>query len=302
MLIYLSTNNHKREPNVSSGTYWLPSFFSFFLAYFVIHNIVHPWPRIECPKDMTIDLSPGKRTIEVNIPQPATNVDYTSHVEAEPSWAKKLRAELGPIRMVISFRARNPVTEYTAICSFVLEVRGTRLHRPFEIVCVCVFVILFLYFMAPTQIEKPLRWRTALTMSTSASVRWNRTPTHRGLSRFSATILPWRTSSNPKYVLLCFSFSFLLLRYKHFDLYVYVQLFHMHYRSIIFQGKRENMKGNSWIQFVYVFFLLIQEPNSLFALGEHVVTYTASDAAGNSARCQFTVNVLRRSLLFFKLL
>ena len=124
MLIYLSTNNHKREPNVSSGTYWLPSFFSFFLAYFVIHNIVHPWPRIECPKDMTIDLSPGKRTIEVNIPQPATNVDYTSHVEAEPSWAKKLRAELGPIRMVISFRARNPVTEYTAICSFVLEVRG----------------------------------------------------------------------------------------------------------------------------------------------------------------------------------
>jgi hypothetical protein len=73
---------------------------------------------------MTIDLSPGKRTIEVFIPQPATNVDYTSHVEAEPSWAKKLRAELGPIRMVISFRARNPVTEYTAICSFVLEVRG----------------------------------------------------------------------------------------------------------------------------------------------------------------------------------
>jgi hypothetical protein len=102
----------------------LPFFFVFSCLFLVIHNIVHPWPRIECPKDMTIDLSPGKRTIEVNIPQPATNVDYTSHVEAEPSWAKKLRAELGPIRMVISFRARNPVTEYTAICSFVLEVRG----------------------------------------------------------------------------------------------------------------------------------------------------------------------------------
>lgn len=74
---------------------------------------------------MTIDLPPGKRSTEVLIPQPATNVDYVSHVEAEPSWAKKLRAELGPIRMVISFRARNPATEYTAICSFVLEVRGT---------------------------------------------------------------------------------------------------------------------------------------------------------------------------------
>lgn len=140
---------------------------------------VHPWPRIECPKDMTIDLPPGQRTVEVFIPQPATNVDYLryylirwmnldktlervlykstyslrfcqhedrysiesidgqwvtrnelvlllcdSNVEAEPNWAKQLRAELGPSRMVISFRARNPVTEYTAICSFVLEVRG----------------------------------------------------------------------------------------------------------------------------------------------------------------------------------
>jgi hypothetical protein len=101
------------------------SFSFFFWARDVtLSASLHPWPRIECPKDMTIDLSPGKRTIEVFIPQPATNVDYTIHVEAEPSWAKKLRAELGPIRMVISFRARNPVTEYTAICSFVLEVRG----------------------------------------------------------------------------------------------------------------------------------------------------------------------------------
>jgi len=50
-------------------------------------------------------------------------------VEAEPSWAKKLRAELGPSRMVISFRARNPITEYTAICSFVLEVRGLSLKK-----------------------------------------------------------------------------------------------------------------------------------------------------------------------------
>lgn len=49
-----------------------------------------------------------------------------SQVEAEPSWAKRLSAVLGPSRMVISFRARNPVTEYTAICSFVLEVRGER--------------------------------------------------------------------------------------------------------------------------------------------------------------------------------
>ena len=49
-----------------------------------------------------------------------------SQVEAEPSWAKRLSAVLGPSRMVISFRARNPVTEYTAICSFVLEVRGKR--------------------------------------------------------------------------------------------------------------------------------------------------------------------------------
>jgi hypothetical protein len=48
----------------------------------------------------------------------------SSNVEAEPSWAKKLQAELGPSRLVISFRARNAVTEYTAICSFVLEVRG----------------------------------------------------------------------------------------------------------------------------------------------------------------------------------
>ena len=44
-------------------------------------------------------------------------------MEAEPSWAKKLKAELGPSRMVVSFRARNPITEYTAICSFLLEVR-----------------------------------------------------------------------------------------------------------------------------------------------------------------------------------
>ena len=45
-------------------------------------------------------------------------------MESEPSWAKKLSVELGPSRRVISFKARNPITEYTAICSFVLEVRG----------------------------------------------------------------------------------------------------------------------------------------------------------------------------------
>ena len=36
------------------------------------------------------------------------------------------------------------------------------------------------------------------------------------------------------------------------------------------------------------------DPNSLFPFSEHGVTYTASDAAGNSASCQITVNVLRK--------
>ena len=38
-----------------------------------------------------------------------------------------------------------------------------------------------------------------------------------------------------------------------------------------------------------------KEPGSLFAIGEHIVSYTASDASGNTARCQFTVNVLRNT-------
>ncbi|KAI9557484.1 hypothetical protein GHT06_017312 [Daphnia sinensis] len=164
---------------------------------------VHPWPRIECPKDMTIDLPTGKRSTEVLIPQPATNVDYVSHVEAEPSWAKKLRAELGPIRMVISFRARNPATEYTAICSFVLEVRDRE---------------------APTVKNCPHDIHVRLS----------------SLEPYANA--PW---TEPVF--------------------------------------------NDNIAVTHV--IKSKEPNSLFALGEHVVSYTASDAAGNTARCQFTVHV-----------
>ena len=42
-----------------------------------------------------------------------------------------------------------------------------------------------------------------------------------------------------------------------------------------------------------------KEPGSLFAIGEHIVSYTASDASGNTARCQFTVNVLRNDQQYY---
>ena len=37
---------------------------------------VYPWPRIECPRDMMVDLPPGARVAQVFIPQPDTNVEW----------------------------------------------------------------------------------------------------------------------------------------------------------------------------------------------------------------------------------
>jgi len=49
------------------------------ISIFKFCYTVHPWPRIDCPRDMTVDLDPGKRTVEVFIPQPDTNVDWTRY-------------------------------------------------------------------------------------------------------------------------------------------------------------------------------------------------------------------------------
>ena len=157
--------------------------------------------------------------------------------------------------MVISFRARNPVTEYTAICSFVLEVRGN------NTLLVCTAAGLALMgrrFILSTQYI-----------------------THRQGSS-DGQELPSRCSRPSEFART--------LRQRAVDR----AHFHRQHRrdarhqiqSIIHQSKHWKTKK--------LLITCVQEPNSLFALGEHVVTYTASDAAGNSARCQFTVNVLRK--------
>lgn len=65
-------------------------------------------PYIKCPRDTTLLLPKNKKSIHIKLEQPKSNVDWASHVDAFPPWAKQLQARLAAGVHTITFRARSP--------------------------------------------------------------------------------------------------------------------------------------------------------------------------------------------------
>lgn len=83
-------------------------------------------PYIKCPRDTTIVLPKNQKTVYVRLEQPKSNVDWTTHVEANPSWAKKLQAHLGAGVHTITFRAHSPNSNsITESCTTVITIKSS---------------------------------------------------------------------------------------------------------------------------------------------------------------------------------
>lgn len=83
-------------------------------------------PSIKCPRDTTIVLPKNQKTVYIRMVQPETNVDWTTLVEANPAWAKKLQAHLGAGVHTIEFRAHSPNSKsITASCTTVITVKSS---------------------------------------------------------------------------------------------------------------------------------------------------------------------------------
>lgn len=81
-------------------------------------------PYIKCPRDTTIVLPKNQKTVYVRLEQPKSNVDWSTHIEANPSWAKKLQAHLGSGVHTITFRAHSPNSmSITETCTTVITVK-----------------------------------------------------------------------------------------------------------------------------------------------------------------------------------
>lgn len=57
-------------------------------------------------------------------PHLLTKVSLTRYVDASPDWAKQLEADLPAGKTTVTFVARSPVSDESATCSFIVEVRG----------------------------------------------------------------------------------------------------------------------------------------------------------------------------------
>lgn len=83
-------------------------------------------PYIRCPRDTTIVLPKNQKTIYVRLEQPKSNVDWASHVDANPPWAKHLQAHLGAGVHTITFKARSPNSlSISEACVTVITVKSS---------------------------------------------------------------------------------------------------------------------------------------------------------------------------------
>lgn len=82
-------------------------------------------PYIKCPRDTTIVLPKNQKTVYVRLEQPKSNVDWATHVEANPAWAKKLQIHLGAGVHKITFRAHSPnALSITEMCTTVITIKS----------------------------------------------------------------------------------------------------------------------------------------------------------------------------------
>jgi Sushi repeat (SCR repeat) len=81
-------------------------------------------PTIKCHEDMTIVKPKNHETILVRIPKPETNVNFESHVDSQPVWAKKLEGMLPIGATEVVFRARSPHNNIFDMCRMIINVIG----------------------------------------------------------------------------------------------------------------------------------------------------------------------------------
>nr|XP_034176712.1 uncharacterized protein LOC117602597 isoform X1 [Osmia lignaria] len=81
-------------------------------------------PRLECPKDVIAELSPGQDEAFVTFDQPSTDLDWFRYVRSKPSWGTRLEANLTPGVHEIQFFARHPVSKKQTSCVLRIIVKG----------------------------------------------------------------------------------------------------------------------------------------------------------------------------------
>ncbi|XP_066591552.1 uncharacterized protein [Prorops nasuta] len=80
-------------------------------------------PRLECPKDITAELPPGRDEAFVTFDQPATDLDWFRYVRSKPSWGTRLEANLKPGIHEVAFLARHPVSKKQTSCTLRITVK-----------------------------------------------------------------------------------------------------------------------------------------------------------------------------------
>ncbi|XP_049786291.1 uncharacterized protein LOC126188723 isoform X1 [Schistocerca cancellata] len=86
------------------------------------HCIPWPVPVIQCPKNVTYYLDPGRSTAYIEFPKPRTSVDWSRNIESFPQWGKDLEADLPEGHWEVKFIARHPVSHHVSDCTFSINV------------------------------------------------------------------------------------------------------------------------------------------------------------------------------------
>ncbi|XP_011504764.1 PREDICTED: uncharacterized protein LOC105367693 [Ceratosolen solmsi marchali] len=79
-------------------------------------------PRLDCPKDITAELPPGRDEAFVTYEQPSTDLDWFRYVRSKPSWGTRLEANLKKGLHEITFYARHPVSKKQTSCTLKITV------------------------------------------------------------------------------------------------------------------------------------------------------------------------------------
>ncbi|XP_024946338.1 uncharacterized protein LOC107272587 isoform X2 [Cephus cinctus] len=80
-------------------------------------------PRLECPKDVVAEVSPGRDEAFVSFSQPDTDLDWFRYVRSKPSWGTRLEANLTPGTHEVTFFARHPVSKKQTSCVLRITVK-----------------------------------------------------------------------------------------------------------------------------------------------------------------------------------
>jgi fibulin 1/2 len=112
-------------------------------------------PHIQCPKEVVKVLPKGQETVLVRIEKPVTNVDWYNYVDSNPSWGKRLEANLPLGITEVTFRARSPHTNHVDICRVVIRV--IEVHPPRVVNCPESFIV----NLEPNEMYRVINWNEA---------------------------------------------------------------------------------------------------------------------------------------------